>query len=219
MTLFPRKVLALAVLGLGLTHISSGQTLLTSVQWNPPAANPVVSGSGTWFTGNTVNLITSAVINAGAVFNWDWSAAPFRSGFSLSTTNNSGIAIGVGAGTTATQTLTFSSVINSPYLWFNFIDPSTSFNFGAYNWTFLSGNKASRSGSSVISTGLNASDDGFLIRINQDFGPGTSLNFNYVSTGVASTSGFTISTVPEPSAFSLLAIGLGVVLRRRRRTV
>jgi len=31
--------------------------------------------------------------------------------------------------------------------------------------------------------------------------------------------GFRIATIPEPSALSLLAVGLGVVLRRRRRTV
>jgi hypothetical protein len=31
--------------------------------------------------------------------------------------------------------------------------------------------------------------------------------------------GFRVAMVPEPSAFSLLAVGLGVVLRRRRRTV
>ena len=197
---------------------AKAQTSLISAQWTPPGSVPTTSGNGTLLSGSTVGLTTAAIGNAGAIFNWDWSAAPFASGFSLSTTNNSGIAIGVGAGTTATQTLTFSSVINSPYLWFNFIDPSTSFNFGAYNWTFLSGNKASRSGSSVISTGSNASDDGFLIRINQDFGPGTSLNFNYASTGVVSTSGFTISTVPEPSALSLLAVGLGglAMIRRRR---
>jgi formylglycine-generating enzyme required for sulfatase activity len=31
--------------------------------------------------------------------------------------------------------------------------------------------------------------------------------------------GFRVAMVPEPSALSLLAVGLGVVLRRRRRTV
>jgi len=38
-------------------------------------------------------------------------------------------------------------------------------------------------------------------------------------TGQDENVGFRIALVPEPSAFSLLAVGLGVVLRRRRRTI
>jgi hypothetical protein len=99
------------------------QTSLISVEWNSPSVTPpTTSGSGTWFSGNNVNLATAAVGNAGAVFNWDWTALPFASGYSLNITNNSGIAVAVGANTTAAQTLTFSSPISTPYLWFNYID-------------------------------------------------------------------------------------------------
>ena len=38
--------------------------------------------------------------------------------------------------------------------------------------------------------------------------------------GIAKVDNLSVSlTVPEPSALSLLAVGLGLVLRRRRRTV
>ena len=209
------------ILVLVAVSFAKAQTSLISAQWTPPGSVPTTSGSGTLLIGNTIGLTTAAIGNAGAVFNWDWSALPFANGLTLNNTTNSGIAIAVGGNSTATQTLTFSSAISSPYLWFNYIDQNTSFSFGSYDWTLLSANGAARSGNSVnvTASASNLADSGFLVRINQDFGPSSSLTFNYISTSLASTSGFTVATVPEPSAFSLLAVGLGVVLRRRRRAV
>ena len=226
--LFP--LLTLAFVGLGFPSTSFGVIVLESVQWNSPVGTPPVSsGSGTWLGGETVNLSTVAANNAGAVFNWDWSTMPFAAGYSLTATNNTGIAIGVAANSTATQTVTFSSAISAPYLFFNFIDPNTSFNFGSYNWTFIAGNKASRSGSSVISTGLNEPDAGFLVLINESFGPGTPLTFDYTLSGLApsSSSGFTVATpvssaVPEPgtwAAAALLAGGAAFIRWRKRAKV
>ena len=208
------------ILVLVAVSFAPAQTSLISVQWTPPGFVPTTSGSGTLLSGNTVGLTTAAIGNAGAVFNWDWSALPFANGLTLNNTTNSGIAIAVGGNSTATQTLTFSSAISSPYLWFNYIDQNTSFSFGSYDWTLLSANGAARSGNSVnvTASASNLADSGFLVRINQDFGPSSSLTFNYISTSLASTSGFTVATVPEPSAFSLLAVGLGgLALIRRRR--
>jgi formylglycine-generating enzyme required for sulfatase activity len=55
-------------------------------------------------------------------------------------------------------------------------------------------------------------------------GNSESLESSCIHTGLEPTSenyffGFRVASVPEPSALSLLAVGLGVVLRRRRRTV
>ena len=209
------------ILVLVAVSFAKAQTSLISAQWTPPGSVPTTSGSGTLLIGNTIGLTTAAIGNAGAVFNWDWSALPFANGLTLNNTTNSGIAIAVGGNSTATQTLTFSSAISSPYLWFNYIDQNTSFSFGSYDWTLLSANGAARSGNSVnvTASASNLADSGFLVRINQDFGPSSSLTFNYISTSLASTSGFTVATVPEPSALSLLAVGLGglVLLRQGRK--
>ena len=221
--------IAFALVGMAYPNTSFGVIVLESVQWNPPVGTPPVSsGSGTWLGGETVNLSTTAANNAGTVFNWNWSTMPFAAGYSLTATNNTGVAIGVGANSTATQTVTFSSSINAPYLFFNFIDPNTSFNFGSYNWTFLAGNKASRSGNSVISTGLNEPDAGFLVLINESFGPGTPLSFGYTLSGASpsSSAGFTVATpvstpVPEPgtwAAAALLVGAAGYVRWRKRRS-
>jgi len=52
------------------------------------------------------------------------------------------------------------------------------------------------------------------------YSPSTSsINSDYSQYGAWTFDNVTVSSVPEPSALSLLAIGLGVVLRRRRRTV
>ena len=216
-----RAIRLAGILVLVAASFAKAQTSLIAVEWTPPGSVPTTSGSGTLISGNTVGLTTAAIGNGGAVFNWDWSALPFASGFTLNTTTNSGIAIAVSGNSTATQTLTFSSAISSPYLWFNYIDQNTSFSFGSYDWTLLSANGAARSGNSVnvTASASNLADSGFLVRINQNFGPSTSLTFNYISTSLASTSGFTIATVPEPSGLSLLAVGLGglALLRQSRK--
>lgn len=214
------KILAITFVGFALHGDCLGAIVLESVEWTPPIATPpVASGSGTWLGGETVNLSTSAANNAGAVFSWNWNTMPFATGYTVTGTTNTGIAVGAAGSATSPQSVSFSSTVNSPYLYFNFIDPNTSFNFSPFTWTFIAGSQASRSGSSVISTGTNGPTDGFLIQVNETFGPGTPLAFNYVNGSVGTSSaGFTVGVpVPEPATCAMALAGLacgGYLVRR-----
>jgi hypothetical protein len=148
------------------------------------------------------------------IFNFNWGSMPFAS--SYQTTSTSAVAIGYATGNSS-QYITFSQPISGVSLWFNFIDNGTVFDFRSLNWTFVAGNRATRSGNTVISTGTNSQNDGFLINVSGSFGPSTGLSFITTHTGSGDTAGFTLGApapagVPEPGQFAasmLLLAGIG----------
>jgi hypothetical protein len=159
--------------------------------------------------------------SAGDVFSIPYNYA-WNSGYAFSV----GESVGLGAGisSNAVQTFTFSQNISNPYLIFNWIDVGTSFNFGSNSFTLLGSSNATSSGNLITvgagSGNLDLESDGFLIRLNGAFGPSNPLTFTFQNTtSFVQTVGATVATVPEPSALSLLAIGLsGMALVRRRRS-
>jgi hypothetical protein len=203
----------LAFVALG--SFAQAQTSLISADWTASGANPT---SGTLVNLGSVSVTTSRVGNAGGVFSIPYNYA-WNSGYAFSV----GESVGLGAGisSNAVQTFTFSQNISNPYLIFNWIDVGTSFNFGSNSFTFLGSANATSSGN-LITVGAgsgNLESDGFLIRLNGAFGPSNPLTFTFQNTtSFVQTVGATVATVPEPSALSLLAVGLGgLALVRRRR--
>jgi hypothetical protein len=208
-----RIVATLAFVALG--SFAQAQTSLISVDWTDSGANPT---SGTLASLGNVYVNTSRVGNAGGVFSIPYNYA-WNSGYVFSV----GESVGLGAGisSNAVQTFTFSQNISNPHLIFNWIDVGTSFNFGSNSFTLLGSANATSSGN-LITVGEgsgNLESDGFLIRINGAFGPSNPLTFTFQNTTSAvQTVGATLATVPEPSAFSLLAVGLsGLAILRRKR--
>jgi hypothetical protein len=192
---------------------------LISVDWTASGTAPISTSSGTLNGFGNISLTTSANANAGAVFpisyNYSW-----QGGNNLSV--GEGVALGVGASTSATQVITFTQTISNPYLLINWTDSGTSFDFGSNTFSMVGSSNATNSGN-LITIGAGAANlaaDGFMIRFNDTFGPTKSLSFVYNSNLTQAESvAMTLAVLPEPSVLSLLAVGLGVVLRRRRRTV
>jgi hypothetical protein len=213
------SLFAVAVVGLGIQQAAHGAILLNSVDWTEPG----IPASGVFGT-NNISFTTASYNNAGQFFTFNWGGMPFAANYS--TTNNDAVAIGYTAGT-STTTVTFSESISNLSLWFNYIDSATTFDFTGLSWTFVAGNNASRSGDTVISTGGNTADDGFLINIAGAFGPSSPLAFS-ITRAMNDTAGFTISApaptnpVPEPGqvATSLLLLGGigGYVFLKRRKS-
>lgn len=167
---------AIALSGLFASQLSAA-IVLESVNWGSFSGNTY---SGSWSFGNVGGTTASGVSGAGSVFNVNWAGLPYAAGYS--TTINEGVGLGAAANTTATQTLTFSQSVSSLYMFVSWVDNGTSFNFGSYDWTLVGGNSASRSGSSVVVSGSNdQQSDGFLVNINETFGPGTDFVFNFVN--------------------------------------
>ena len=213
-------LLAVGIAAIGIQGKSHGAILLDSVIWTSSG----IPAGGT-LGPNTISLSTAAINNSGDLFTFTWGSMPFAS--SYATTSDSAVAIGYTSGL-STQTITFSQPISDMSLWFNFIDPGTTFNFSGLNWTFVAGNNASQSGNTVVSTGTNREDDGFLINLTGVFGPSSPLSYTISKTGFGDTAGFTLaaaappSAVPEPgqvAASLLLLAGIGgYVWMKRRKT-
>lgn len=220
-----KKILPLIVLtylAFGTHQSAHSAILLNSVDW-ATGGHPAY---GTFEGSNNITFSTPTILNAGTLFNFDWGSMPFASSYTTSTTSS--VAIGYTTGTSTTS-VTFSQSISNLSLWFNFIDPGTTFNFGALNWTFVAGQNASRVGNTVVSTGTNSQNDGFLINVAGAFGASTPLSFTINKTGGGDTAGFTLSApaptnpVPEPgqvAASILLLSGIGgYALLTRRKSI
>jgi hypothetical protein len=128
-------------------------------------------------------------------------------------------------------TFTFSSPVNDLAIyWFNLRGGATGANYHDYSTTptFYSGNFTTGGdfsggvAATIVGNRLNLGDDNNFTYYNgiiKFSGPISTLTVTPESGAGGGFQGYTLGSVPEPSALSLLAIGLGVVLRRRRRTV
>lgn len=212
------QLCAILVGGLVMQSTLYAAIILPSVNWTSggfPASN-------NFSTTNNITLTTANFGNAGSLFNFDWGGMPCAAGYA--TTSTSAVAIGYTIGT-STTTVTFSESISNLSLWFNFIDPGTTFDFTGLNWTFVAGNNASRVADTVVSTGDNSPNDGFLVNVAGSFGSSSPLSFTIDKTVAGDTAGFTLSApapplaVPEPGtwAAAALLVGGAVFLRWRRR--
>jgi len=197
--------------------------VLTSVDWTQMAPEPTASIGGTWSFGSVIGT-TGAFANAGKVFPATWGNLPFSAGYS--TTINEGISLGVNANATQKQTFSFSGPISSVFLFFNYTDANTSFNFGTYNWYLVGANNAHRSGNTVvIDSTSNSENDGFLINIVETFDSNRNLEFDFVNnTGAVQSVAFNLGqgpAVPEPSSFAIALAGVAFggfsKWRRRKR--
>lgn len=212
------SLLAVGIAAISLQSAIHGAILLESANWTS-SGRPA---SGT-LGANNITFNTAAFGNAGALFTFDWGSMPFAA--SYTTTSDSAVAIGYTTGI-SNQTITFSQPISGLSLWFNYIDPGTVFDFTGLNWTFVAGNQAARSGNTVVSTGGDRPDEGFLINVAGLFGSSSPLVFTINEPGSGNTAGFTIGSiaptgVPEPGqvAASLLLLGGigGYIFLKRRK--
>jgi len=196
--------------------------IVTSVDWVQQAVAPTSLIGGPWGFGSTVTGTTGAYANAGTVFVANWGGLPFSAGYS--TTVNNGVSLG-GNNATTPQTISFSGPVSSLYLFFNYTDPNSVFSFGSYNWTLVGASKAQRVGNTVVvaSDAGNSNQDGFLVNINENFGVGNPLTFNYYDPAPAGDSvAFTLGQgepVPEPGTWAAAALlaGGAVFTRWRKR--
>jgi hypothetical protein len=224
--LIAKKVLTvLAVVAASFTvqSTTASASLVKTLDWTQQGSTiPTSSLSGVWSYG-TVTGTTASALNAGAVFPAVWGSLPFSAGYTTSTSE--GVALGAVKLTIAPQTFSFSGPVSSLYLFFNYIDNNTAFDFGSYDWTLVGANHASRVGSRVDVNGSSDTiNDGFIININESFAPGSNLSFNFINNNNINHSvafnlgqGEAPSTVPEPSTYVLLSISLVAVGYARKR--
>lgn len=217
---------ALALLGLFVAN-SRAVIVLQSVDWNSSVGSSL---SGTWSFGSLTGTTGTGVTGAGAVLNVGWGGMPYGVGYTTSI--NEGVVLAAANNSTATQSFSFSSNVSSIYLFFAWVDNGTSFDFGSYNWTLVGANSAYRSGGSVVISGSSDQQtNGFLINVNETFGPGNDFVFNFINptftgTGGGHTVGFNLAqgapqAVPEPGTWvaAALLVGAAGYVRWRRRII
>ena len=191
-----------------LASVSSGDSISAVFTGpNPPCPASTVTaslntGSPTW--------------NAGQAFAFDIIDGPGTSDFIR--TSITSVAIGADSSTTQLITLTFSQPANNPFLFFSFIDPSTSFTFSP-PFVLSQANNASASGQTVTSTGSNAQADGFVVQL---LGTYSMLDFTYNNSSAAfSSAGFTTGVLtfvpPVPGPLSLMGVAMGFGFSRKLR--
>lgn len=217
-----RSLLTISLAVLCIQQAAQSAIILNSVNWTPSGLPAYAYGV---FATNNITFNTANTFNAGQLFTSDWGSLLFASNYD--TTSDSAVAIGYTAGTSTTA-VTFSDPISNFSLWFNYIDNGAIFDFTGLNWTFVAGNNASRVGNTVVSTGANQADDGFLINLSGAFGASAPLYFTITKFGGPETSVFTLSEpaptnpVPETGqiATSLLLLGgIGGYIFLKRRKV
>lgn len=212
------KLMVICLALLGVQSAVQSAIILNSANWTTGG----LPAYGVFDSTNNLTFNTANTGNAGQLFAFAWGSMPFAANYA--TTSDSAVAIGYTTGI-STTTITFSQSISDLSLWFNFIDNGATFDFTSLNWTFVAGNNASRVGNTVVSTGTNSSDDGFLINVAGAFGASTPLTFTISKSGSPDTAGFTLSApaptspVPEPGqivASILLLTGIGSFCLRKR---
>jgi autotransporter-associated beta strand protein len=172
-----------ALLLLASNSRAQAEIRLWSVDWTQQGAWPTTSLGGTLNFGSgssTISGTTSANNNAGWVFTENFGNYAFAQGYSTSV--NKAVAIATAPNTNSTQTFTFSSPVSSPYLFFNYTDKNTAFDFGSTNWSLVGATYATQSNNMVVisDTANNGGGSGFLVQINGNFGPGTNLVFGFI---------------------------------------
>lgn len=153
----------------------------------------------------------SAAGNSGVVFAGDIIIGPGTNNFSR--TSVSSVVMGANPNTTQSFDLTFSQPVSNPYLFFSSFDSGEIYGF-SQPFTLAQGVNASVSGQSVLTTGSNTQDDGFVVGFSGTY---STLNFTYNNpTSIYRSTAFTTG-VPVPGPFPALGAGLAFGFSRQLR--
>jgi hypothetical protein len=129
-------------------------------------------------------------------------------------TSITGVGIGSAANTTQPFKVSFSKTVANPYLFFTWFDPSTSFKF-ADPFALLQSNNASVSGDTIITTGANNQDSGFVVQM---LGAYKDIDFTYTNaSSTNSVSVFTAGVTPVPGPLPVVGLGIAYSMSRKLR--
>ena len=199
--------------------VSSGATLKVNGVAGAVTVNGTLSGGGnvgavtlnsggTLAVGNSPGLMTaaSATWNAGSAFQFEIVNATGVAGTDWDLFSVTGSLDMTNIGSANKMNLTVLSTGLQNYV----VDSE-------YSWVFAKAASLSGTGASWIS-GLDVTDRFSIDRTGFNAGTQSGSDFKVVTGTDGGFATLSLKAIPEPSALSLLAVGLGVVLRRRRRS-
>jgi autotransporter-associated beta strand protein len=199
--------------------VSSGATLKVNGVAGAVTVNGTLSGGGnvgavtlnsggTLAVGNSPGLMTaaSATWNAGSAFQFEIVNATGVAGTDWDLFSVTGSLDMTNIGSANKMNLTVLSTGLQNYV----VDSE-------YSWVFAKAASLSGTGASWIS-GLDVTDRFSIDSTGFNAGTQSGSDFKVVTGTDGGFATLSLKAIPEPSALSLLAVGLGVVLRRRRRS-